>query len=165
MAEVAAKAGVSRQAVYLHFGSRASLLMALVRHMDDEDGIRERCREALQTPDPIGALRAFTLTWLRYAGRIRPVAMAMSASRHDDPDAAAAWNDRMSELRAGFQTAMTAVATAGRLRPGLTVPRAAEIAWAITSVPVLEQLTIDCGRSADEAEQHLCDTVITALTV
>ncbi|GAA0956690.1 helix-turn-helix domain-containing protein [Actinocorallia libanotica] len=165
MAEVARAAGVSRQAVYLHFSSRASLFMAVVRYMDEEDGIQARCQEALRAADPVEALRAFTLTWLRYAAGIRPVAMALSSSRHEDPDASAAWNDRMADLRAGFLAAVSAVASAGRLRPGLDVSAASEIAWAMTSVPVWEQLTVDCGRPPAEAEQHLGDAVINALTV
>ena len=35
MAEVAAQAGVSRQAVYLHFTDRTALLVALMRHVDE----------------------------------------------------------------------------------------------------------------------------------
>ena len=34
MAEIAKAAGVSRQAVYLHFGTRGGMLMALVKRAD-----------------------------------------------------------------------------------------------------------------------------------
>jgi AcrR family transcriptional regulator len=43
MADVARAAGVSRQAVYLHFTSRASLFVAVVRQMDEQAGIHDRC--------------------------------------------------------------------------------------------------------------------------
>ncbi|MBG0832883.1 TetR/AcrR family transcriptional regulator [Planomonospora sp. ID67723] len=163
MADVARETGVSRQAVYLHFASRASLLMALVRHMDDVDGIRPRCERALAVPDPVEALRAFLFAWLRYAARIRPVASALLASRRDDPDTAAAWEDRMGELREGFLVAARRLGGAGLLRPGLAPETAADLAWAMTSVPVWEQLTIDCGMSAHDAGQHLTDAVTAAI--
>ncbi|GIH93415.1 TetR/AcrR family transcriptional regulator [Planobispora siamensis] len=164
MADVARETGVSRQAVYLHFASRASLFLALVRHMDDADGIRPRCERALAEQDPLEALRAFLAAWLSYADRIRPIASALLASRHDDPDTAAAWNDRTGELRAGFLAATRRLGATGLLRPGLTPETAADLAWAMTSVPVWEQLTVDCGRDALDAGHHLTDAVTAALT-
>ncbi|GIH77085.1 TetR/AcrR family transcriptional regulator [Planobispora longispora] len=164
MADVARETGVSRQAVYLHFTSRASLFMALVRNMDEADGIRPRCERALAAPDPAEALRAFLLAWLRYADRIRPVASALLASRRDDLDTAAAWDDRMGELREGFLTATRRLGAAGLLRPGLDPETAADLAWAMTSVPVWEQLTVDRGMSARDAEHRLTEAVTAALT-
>jgi AcrR family transcriptional regulator len=164
MADVARAAGVSRQAVYLHFNSRASLFLAVVRHMDEQEGIRDRCERALGHADPVQALKGFVLVWLRYAARIQPVASALLASRHDDPDAMSAWNDRMDELRAGFRHATHRLAANGQLRAGLDPAAAADLAWAMTSVPVWEQLTIDCGRAATEVRRHVTDAVVAALT-
>ena len=164
MAEVAREAGVSRQAVYLHFSSRASLFVAVVRHMDDQEGIRHHCEQALGNDDPVAALEAFVIAWLRYAAKIHVVASALLASRRDDPDAMAAWNDRMGELRVGFRHATQRLATAGHLRPGLDPGTAADLAWAMTSIPVWEQLTIDCGRPAAEVRQRLAAAVISAVT-
>lgn len=163
MADVARAAGVSRQALYLHFASRASLLLAVVRHMDEQADIRQRCELTLNAHDPVEALCGFVLTWLRYAATIVPVASALLASRHDDPDAAAAWNDRMNELRTGFRHATQRLAESGRLRAGLDAATAADLAWTMTSVPAWQQLTADCGRTTDDAEQLLTDAVRTAL--
>jgi hypothetical protein len=49
--DVAREAGVSRQAVYLHFSSRASLFVAVVRHMDEQEDIRRRREQALGNDD------------------------------------------------------------------------------------------------------------------
>jgi AcrR family transcriptional regulator len=164
MADVAREAGVSRQAVYLHFSSRASLFVAVVRHMDEQEDIRRHCEQALGNADPVEALEAFVIAWLRYAAKIHPVASALLASRRDDPDAMTAWNDRMGELRVGFRHAVQRLATAGHLRPGLDPDTAADLAWAMTSIPVWEQLTIDCGRPATEVQQRLTAAVISAVT-
>jgi AcrR family transcriptional regulator len=164
MADVAREAGVSRQAVYLHFNSRASLFVAVVRHMDEQDGIRRRCEQALRADDPVEALEAFVLAWLRYAVKIHPMASALLALRRNDPDAMTAWNDRMGELRAGFRHATRRLATAERLRAGLDPDAAADLAWAMTSIPVWEQLTIDCGRTAAEVQQCLTNAVTLAVT-
>ncbi|MEV0826786.1 TetR/AcrR family transcriptional regulator [Nonomuraea rubra] len=164
MADVARAAGISRQALYLHFGSRASLLVAVVRDMDEQDGIRARCEKALTGEEPVEAFRAFLRVWLRYAATIHPVASVLLASRRDDADAAAAWSDRMGELHEGFLAAARRLAAAGRLRPGLAVDVAADLAWAMTSVSVWEQLTTDRGRRAGDVEEHLIDAVTAALT-
>ncbi|MFN2487225.1 MAG: TetR/AcrR family transcriptional regulator, partial [Acidimicrobiia bacterium] len=39
--DAADRAGVSRQAVYLHFGDRAGLLLALVQHIPETLGFQE----------------------------------------------------------------------------------------------------------------------------
>jgi AcrR family transcriptional regulator len=163
MADVARVAGVSRQAVYLHFHSRASLFVAVVRHMDEQDGIRRRCEDALGHDDPAAALEGFVREWLHYAEKIHVIASALLASRHDDPDALNAWNDRMGELRAGFRHATRRLADAGRLRAGLDPASAADLAWAMTSIPVWEQLTSDCGRAATEVRRHLIAAVTGAV--
>lgn len=162
MADVAREAGISRQAVYQHFSSRASLFVAVVRHMDEQEDIRRQCEQALGNADPVKALEAFVIVWLRYASKIHPVASALLASRRDDPDAMTAWNDRMSELRGGFRHVAQRLATAGHLRPGLDSDTAADLAWAMTSIPVWEQLTIDCGRPAAEVQQRLTAAVLGA---
>ncbi|MGN9781220.1 TetR/AcrR family transcriptional regulator [Nonomuraea sp. ZG12] len=164
MAEVARAAGISRQAVYLHFSSRASLLVAIVRNMDEQNGIRSRCEKALTGEEPVEAFRAFLRIWLRYVATIHPVASVLLASRRDDPDAAAAWKDRMGELHEGFLVAAHRLGAAGRLRPGLAPDVAADLAWAMTSIPVWEQLTADRGRSAGDVEEHLIGAVTAALT-
>ena len=50
MAEVAAQAGVSRQAVYLHFADRTALLMALIRHVDEARGLAAKLRAIARAP-------------------------------------------------------------------------------------------------------------------
>ena len=52
MSEIADAAGLTRQAVYVHFRSRGGLLVALVRRADERADIYARFREALATDDP-----------------------------------------------------------------------------------------------------------------
>jgi hypothetical protein len=70
----------------------------------------------------------------------------------------------MGELRAGFRHATSRLASAGRLRAGLDAEAAADLAWAMTSIPVWEQLTIDCARPAAQVRQRLATAVTDAVT-
>jgi AcrR family transcriptional regulator len=165
MSDVAAAAGVSRQAVYLHFPSRARLFLELVRQMDDEAQIRARLATALEADDPIEALREFLVTWLRFAATIQPVAAVLLAARTIDADAWAAWDDRMTELRGGHLKAARRLAGAGLLRGGLGPRSAADLTWALTSVQVWEQLRLDRAWAARRVERELVDAVVAAVVV
>src|SRR5918994_4483540 len=56
---VAASAGVSRQSIYLHFGSKAQLMLALVAHVDEEAGLAELAEAVDRAPSALAALGSF----------------------------------------------------------------------------------------------------------
>jgi AcrR family transcriptional regulator len=165
MSDIAAAAGVSRQAVYLHFPSRGQLFLGVVRQMDDEAQIRARLAAALEADDPVEALREFLVVWLRFAATIQPIATVLLATRTTDADAWSAWDDRMSELRGGHLRAARRLAGAGLLRDGLDPRRAADLTWALTSVQVWEQLRFDRSWGIRFIERELADAVVSAVVV
>jgi len=164
LAEVAAEAGVSRQAVYLHFGSRAGLLVALVRNMDEEAGIRESLEKALSAGEPLEAMRRFVTEWLRFAVEIQPIASTLFAARGTDEAAADAWEDRARELRAGFRSLANRLKKSGHLREGLSAETAADLIWALCSIPVVEQLTVDLAWSKSRIIRETTAATISAVT-
>jgi len=95
MAEIASAAGVSRQAVYLHFESRTQLLVALVRHVDEVHGFADMLHKCERAPDGRGVLSEFIVAWAGYVAHVSDVARAMRAASATDKDAALAWRDRM----------------------------------------------------------------------
>ena len=163
MNDVADAAGVSRQAVYLHFPTRGRLFLALVHLMDEESQIRDRLAAALEADDAVIALRTFIRVWLRFAATIQPVATALLATRTTDADAWAAWEDRMTDLRGGHLRATRRLAEAGRLRDGVDPAVAADLTWALTSVSVWEQLSLDRSWPSRRVERRLVDAVVTAV--
>src|SRR5687768_18337288 len=91
MGRIAAEAGVSRQALYLHFQSRAGLLLALVRWVDEREQIGARFAEASQSSSPREVLEADVRVWLDYLPRLHPVPIFLAGSS-SDAEAQAAWN-------------------------------------------------------------------------
>lgn len=161
--DVAADAGVTRQSVYLHFGSRGALLVALVEHVDQVLGLVELLRALDAVSDPVERLRETMRMMARYQPKIHGVAMALQRLAPTDKDAAAAFEDRMSKRLGGLEQALTAIAKARRLAPAWSVKRAAEALWAAGSPAAYEQLVVERGWSIDELERwlvHLVDSLV-----
>lgn len=70
----------------------------------------------------------------------------------------------MTDLRAGHRYAMGRLADAGLLRVVLDADAAADLSWALTSLPVWEQLTVDRQWPAARARLHLVRSVVVAVT-
>jgi AcrR family transcriptional regulator len=144
--EVAASASVSRQAVYLHFGSRTKLLLALVDEMD-RTGLPEHLAKVANAPDGPAALDAVVDVCAVYTGEIIGVARALDAARRSDPAASAAWEDRMAHRRAGFRSIVRRLAAERRLRSDVSLEDATDLLFAILSVGVWDDLVVMRGWS------------------
>lgn len=163
MSEIARSAGLSRQGVYLHFPTRAALLLALVQEADEASGIERRCAQALSADDPREAFEGFLRTWLRYVATIQPLAAVLLAARREDGEVARAWEDRNALLRRGLATATERLERDGLLRDGLSAIAAGELAGALTAVGVWEELVLDRGWSRRRVEQELTAAVVAAV--
>jgi AcrR family transcriptional regulator len=144
MQDVAEAAGVTRQLVYVHFGDRAGLLVAMARHHDVRSGFRERVAATRKLP-PAEGLDQLLRLWWGYVPDILPVAAALHAAAATSDDAAAAWRDRMEDLREAFRIALARLRRDGRLAPGWSVDAAADWVWARSHVTGWQQLVEDRG--------------------
>src|SRR5437016_4280971 len=79
ISDIAGAADVSRQAVYLHFGSRAGLLVATVRYVDEQRGLSERLQRFCAAASGPEALDAFVEFWGNYIPEIYGLAKALLA--------------------------------------------------------------------------------------
>lgn len=149
IADIAAAAGVSRQAVYLHFGNRANLLLAAVQYRDRISPVQSIARAAEEDAVP-GALANFVAAWFEHIPRIEPVAHLLSAASQIDPEAKVAWEDRMSLLRR-LIGALTKRLAAGRaLKSEWTAERAADWIWHRTHLDGWRHLVGERGWDAAE---------------
>lgn len=158
LADVAREAGVSRQAVYLHFGSRGGLLVALVDHMDRTSGLYERLKTIEKAPDAVSALRLNQSVAARYAPEIHAVAMALGQAAESDPDAAAALQDRLEGRLRNMEAVLQRLADEGRLADGWTVRAATDAVWALGLPSMWQALGVERGWTVDAYERFLVET-------
>jgi AcrR family transcriptional regulator len=144
---VAQAAGVSRQAVYLHFGSKAGLLLALVDHADQEEGLAEALRPIEEAGTAVEALDAFATFAGTYAPRIHAGAMAFDAARRTDQAAEQAWQDRMRMRRRLHRRLVERLQAEGRLAEGWTIEAATDFVWALTLPHLYQSLVEERGWS------------------
>jgi AcrR family transcriptional regulator len=126
MAAVGNAAGVSRQTVYVQFGSRAGLLVEMVRERDATNPRGRQLTEALERTDPVESLEGLTRVLARWWKDINPIAQALFSAALIDDAARAAWEDRMEHLRALAGQVVERLHASGVLAPGWNVANATE---------------------------------------
>lgn len=145
MTDIAKQAGISRQALYLHFKSRAELLIATTRYMDEVNDVDARLVPSRTAETGTERLDDFIDAWGNYIPEIYGVAKALLTMKHTDEAAASAWNERMQAVRHGCEAAISALDRDGTLSPDHAPDQAIDILWTMLSVRNWEQLTIECG--------------------
>lgn len=147
MGDIAKAAGVSRQAVYLHFESRIELMRATTQYVDERLGLDERIAHVKAAGDGGEALARFVEMWGNYMPEIYGLAKALLAVRDSDEAAAEAWDECMGCLRDAGGEIVDGLIGEGVLRDGLGREEAVALLWTMLSIQNWEQLTVGCGWS------------------
>jgi AcrR family transcriptional regulator len=161
MATVARASGVSRQSVYLNFGDRAGLLVALVRYMDDQLGFTDALAEAARPP-PVEAFEALLRAWCAHLPRVYPVSSQLEAAGGDE---GVALEDRLSGLHAPIRSAVRRLQDSGTLAPGWTVDEAADWVWAMSHVTAWKHLVLERAWTPERFRHHVIGMVMSQLVV
>jgi len=149
MNDIAKAAGVSRQAIYLHFKSQADLMIATVQFGDQLQNaatLAEPWRQAAGA-DKLDTWIEF---WGNYVPKIFGVAKALMVARETDEAAAAAWDDRMANVRKSCRKTIQELSSNDLLAEEWNVKSASELLWTMLSIPTWEQLTVSCGWSTKQ---------------
>ena len=145
MEDIATAAGISRQAVYLHFASRAELLVAVTRYLDEVLEVDRRLAPSRAANTGVERLALSLECWRHYIPHMYGVAKARLLAQDTDDAVAAAWKDRMSAMRDGCRGAIDALHADGNLASEWKPQQATDALWAMLSVQSWENLTSECG--------------------
>ncbi len=154
--EIAREAGITRQALHRwHFRSKAELLLALVRRVDEVIGVSEGLARYRAAVTAQAAIEAAARMQAEMEPRLRPIAQVLYAAREADPAAKAAWDDRMRGRRAEALALAQRLKREGMMRHGWTVEEAADVIVALFSVHVHEYLVAERGWSAGRFSRRM----------
>jgi len=161
--KIAAAVGLTRQSIYVHFGSRSGLLIELVRRADDRENIWGHFQDALSNPTAITRLETCLNAWFDFVPKIYPVASDLIRLKARDKDASTAWYDRMSELHEFLRARIEDLNESNLLKESWTVEQAADYLWAQCSVQNWELLVHDRGWEPVKASNLIQQTTLQAL--
>lgn len=161
---VAEQAGVSRQAVYLHFGSKGGLLLELARYEHERTGIGVLAdRTVWSAPDAAAALDAWVALFTAFAPEVLDFVRVLDGARRSDPDAAAVWRDQSEDRLQGCRRLAAWLKRDGVLATGWTVGSAADLIWAIATLQMYEELVIERGWRPSRFTRHIQEILRRAL--
>ncbi len=155
LADVAGEAGISRQAIYLHFGDRTGLMVALVEHIDRSFGKEKIIRRIFDAPSGAKALDRMIEALSVYTAGVDKVARVLEAAQYQDKAIAAAWRDRMGRRRAQILSIVQRIAEEGQLAGGWSVGTAADLCHTVTMPGPWRELTHELGWTAEQYAEHV----------
>jgi AcrR family transcriptional regulator len=159
---VAKKAGVSRQAIYLHFDSKAALLSALHERVNEQD-VEPQLSKVWACADSLSGLDAFVTATANVAPKIHGLFVALESAARLEDIAHETFEPPRQGRRADCLRMATWLGDEGRLAAGLKPTHAADVLFAIASIQCYENLVVTCGWSVRRWTAWTRDTLRTVL--
>lgn len=155
MADIAKRAGVTRQALYLHFANRTELMIAVTRYVEELHGSEARLAASRSAKTGVERLDAFIDAWSGFLPHIHRIAKALIVLSDTDSAAAIAWKGRLEAMRQGCAAAISALHKDRTLSPLLSPERATDFLLAMLSVQTWEQLTLGSNWTNRDYAQYM----------
>jgi len=155
LVDAADRAGVSRQTVYLHFGDRAGLLLALVEYMPETLGFQELLAHVFDAPTGAEMMQRAVEVHSTYSAKIDSVAQVLEAAQYRDTALGAAWRDRMDRSRVAHRAIIQRIADEGQLADGWTVDAAADLFYTVTMQGPWRELTRELGWTPEQYAENM----------
>ena len=165
MSDIANSAGISRQALYLHFANRTELLIETTHYIDRVKDVEQRLARSRSASCGLERLEAYVEAWINYIPEIYGVANALMVMGVTDEDARLAWNGRLAAVREGCEAIVATLAREGRLSHRLSPPEATDVLCAHLSVETWQYLSDRRGWSQSRYVEVMQQTLRTILLV
>jgi AcrR family transcriptional regulator len=164
IAEIGEQAGVAGSTIYSAFGSKAGILRALMSRAIFNADYERIADELRGVQDPVEALR-ITASVARsiYEGEAREIAVLRGAS---------AFSRDLKKLEREFENKryelqgerLSLLFDSGAQRPGLSLEKARDLMWMLTSRDVYRMLVIENSWLPADYEKWLAEALVRELT-
>jgi AcrR family transcriptional regulator len=160
LATVAKTAGVSRQAIYLHFPSKAELLTALHLHIFATDVApalqRHPITDAMTAWDALDAVIAVDV---EVACRVWRIQEALTVARRQHPEVDQTLRPREEERYEELLELGRRLEREGALPATIGVGLFADMLWGLLNVGTYRNLVVERGWSLDQYRRWVLDTI------
>src|SRR5215218_3740883 len=150
--EIAARAGVARSTLHLHFGSRMGLVDAICELLGGAGEYAE-IKSSLELSDPADALRSVLSPAVRFWAAEEDLHRSLYGLAEIDPAARAFVDRQTSGRRTDLRRLSKRLHDAGRLRPGLHVDDALALLLVATSFATFDELRRNAKLTPSAIEQ------------
>lgn len=158
--DVARDAGVSHQGLYLHFGGRDGLLLALLPHMIESFDLHRRYEEVTGAADGREALVRMVSFLATMNARLDTIGWVLEEAQHLDEEFGRDWKQRVTGVRGVIERdVVDRLASEGLLRSEWTTSDATDLIVALTTLGSWRELTRELGWNVDE----YCSNVVRIL--
>jgi AcrR family transcriptional regulator len=164
MTAIAAEAGVAPKTVYLAFGSKGGLLLALwhllLRGDEGSAPVGERAwfREVVEETDPAAVLRLNARNSRVVKERAGALLEVLRGAASGDADLAALWSRIEKEFYENQRAVITRLAELGALRADLGADRATDVLWALNHPGVYALFVAGRGWTPEQYEEWLAES-------
>ena len=160
LAAVAKTAGVSRQAIYLHFPSKAELLTALHLHIFATDVVpaleRHPITDAMTAWDALDAVVAVDV---EVACRVWRIQEALTVARRQHPEVDQTLRPREEERYQELLELGRRLEREGALPATIGVGLFADMLWGLLNIGTYRNLVVERGWSLDQYRHWVRDTI------
>jgi AcrR family transcriptional regulator len=163
MGEIATRAGISRQALYLHFRSRDDMLLAVVEWASERIGLTQRLKRHDQARTARAKLGHYARDAVWQVIQLGPALLAINRLLAKDSQLADRWHDRPDGRSARVRKIVTELRQERRLRAGLGEAEAVAAMLAL-SLPEVVTTLLKAGMSEADAGRVLHHALEGAVT-
>jgi AcrR family transcriptional regulator len=157
---VAKQAGVSRQAIYLHFASKAELLTALHAHIFATDVVPVLERHpVLDEMTALEALDAIVAVDVGVAAKVWRIHEALTMARRQHPEVEETLRPREEERYGELFDLGRRLRREGALPPGIGVGTFADMLWGLMNIGTYKNLVIERSWSLDQYRRWVRTTI------
>ncbi len=156
--DIAGRAGVSRQTIYVQFGSKSGVLQAVGEHIE-QAALEGLIPTLLQASNPIDALRSGLERVAQFYEHDAQVLRNLHAQTVYDASYATVWRNKQLEIWRNTRRLVEWLDLDGCLTAAWSVDEATDWLWAASSFESYHQLVSERGWTAEQFVQRIMQLV------